>query len=131
MSGDSPKWLEELESELGLGDTPAPVGVPHKKEMSIAEAVENLDFGAHGWARIRDLILKADEDTDITLFHRIITANDDDAMLFVAMVGLPYYLAISNGYDKELSRKLITFVAASYVIAMRRGHALGIEDAKD
>ena len=123
MSGDSPRWLDELEEELGLGNTPAPD--EPDGEIPVVEAIEKLEFS---WSHIRDLIMKADENPDTTLFRRILTASDDDAMIFTSMIGLPYYLAVTLGYDKKLSRQMTTFVAASYVIAMRRGYALGQQD---
>lgn len=123
MSGESPRWLDELEQELGLGDTPAPA--ERDNEIPVIEAIEKLQFS---WSQIRDLIMRADEEPDTTLFRRIMTASDDDALIFTAMIGLPYYLSLSLGYNKGLSRQLTTFVAASYVIAMRKGYALGQQD---
>ena len=126
MSGDSLRWLDELEAELGLGNTPAPD--EPDGEIPVVDAIEKLEFS---WSHIRELIMKADENPDTTLFRRILTASDDDAMIFMSMMGLPYYLSLSLGYDKELSKQMLTFVAASYVIAMRRGWELGQKDAKN
>jgi len=127
MSGDSPKWLDELEQELGLGNTPAPAEPDN--EIPVVDAIERIDFSPQGWARVRELIMRADDEPNTDLFRRIISASADDAFIFTAMIGLPYWLALTLGYDKKLSKMLATFVAASYVIAMRRGHALGLEDA--
>ena len=119
---DDPKWLRDIERDLGLGHTPAP-----EEEITLLEGIKRTEFTVAGWARVYDLIMRAEQNPE--LFKRLVGTNDG-AMLFTAMIALPYQLGISLGYDQKLCEKLITFVGASYVIAMTLGYKMGQDDAK-
>lgn len=123
---DDPKWLRELEQELGLDNTPERDA--SDEEITLLEGIERTEFTVQGWARVYDLIMRAEQNPD--LFRRLVK-NDDDTMLFTAMIALPYQLGLSLGYNSKLCEKLITFVAASYIIALSRGYKMGQDDAKD
>ena len=121
---DDPKWLRDLEQELGLDNTPEP-----DEEIDLWEAVKRIEFTTKGWARVYDLIIRAEPGTKPELFRRLVK-NNDDALLFTAMIALPYHLGITLGYDQKLCERMITFVGASYVVALSRGYKMGQDDAK-
>ena len=123
----SPRWLDELEEELGLEDTPAPDN-EQDGEISLLEAIKKVEFSPSGWAHVRGLILRAEETADPALLRRAMIDSDDNTMLFTAMIALPYHLTKSLGYDKERCEKLLAFVAASYVIALSKGYEFGQQD---
>lgn len=127
---DNPQWLQDLERELGLDDTPPPVEEA-TEDPALLDVIKNTEFTPKGWARVRELILRADEETDIDIFHRILRADKDEAMMFTAMIGLPYYLGKTIGYASEHLEKMATFVAASYVIAMNKGYQMGAADTRE
>ncbi len=128
MSGDTPRWLQELEQELGLDNTPASEAPDN--EISILDAVKHIEFTPEGWARVRAIILRADKTADPELLRRIMVKDDSDSMLFIAMIALPYQLTKALGYAPKSCEKLITYITASYVIALSKGYELGQEDAE-
>lgn len=127
MSGnasDDPRWLRELEQELGLGDTPV-LDDSDREEITLLESIKRTEFTPQGWARVYSLIMRAQQNPE--LFRRLVK-TDADALLFTAMIALPYQLGLSLGYNSKLCEKLVTFVAASYIIALTRGYEMGQQD---
>ncbi|KKM81484.1 hypothetical protein LCGC14_1329290 [marine sediment metagenome] len=125
MATPLPDWMESLTEELGLGDTPA---VLAEGVTSLLEVVRKLEFTPQGWRHVKKLIVNDKAVSQTPLFQRITEANDEDLLLFTAMVAIPYGLARAMGYDEKHSEKLINYFTASYVIAMSRGYDLGKED---
>ncbi len=127
---DEPQWLRDIEKELGLDNTPAPDSTPTpdvpEGEITLLEGIEGMEFTIKGWVRVYNLIMRAEQNPD--LFRRVLK-NSDDAMLFTAMIALPYQLSLAMGQDPEYCKKMVAFVAASYIIAMTRGYKMAQDDA--
>ncbi len=125
----TPEWLEALTEELDLGDTPLPVLAEHV--TNLLEVVKGLEFTPQGWAHVKRLIVNDKAISQIPLFQRITEENEDDLLLFTALIAIPYGLARALGYNEKLSEKLINYFTASYIIAMVRGYDLGKADAEE
>jgi len=121
MSEDM-KWLTDLEKELELGGPDEEDGAP------LADIIKRMRLTPKGWSRVRDIILRADEDTNVDLFHRLLLEDEDDAFMFISMVALPYSMGKTLGYQDEYLETMITLVAASYAMAMTKGYAAGQKD---
>ncbi len=129
MNTPTPEWLKELTEERGLSDTPS--GDEGDAMTNLEDLVKNIEITPKGWAHVKQLIV-GDKSVDrIEIFRRVTEMSEDDMLMFMALIAIPYGLARAMGYSEKHSERLISYFAASYVISMARGYDLGQKDSQD
>jgi hypothetical protein len=117
-------WIDDLVDELGLHDTIQPEEET-QDVIPLREAVINLSITAQGWKKIRQRLFEEVKNTNPNLLQSILTADDDDLLMFLGIIQIPYLLAKQLNLSDLAAEQLAIFTLLALDIMATRGYQRG------